>query len=79
VKVKEFIACWRKWLAQMIYSNKLRTGKLSRWFQDYMDEMWDRQIESDLELGRLDRPIARAEADIANSRLKPLDEVLNNV
>jgi hypothetical protein len=63
----------------MIYSNKLRTSKLSGWLQDYMDEMWDRQIESDLELSRLDRPIARAEADIANNRLKPLDEVLNNV
>ena len=42
------------------------------------DDSWDRQIEADLENGRLDDLIARAEADIADGRTKPLDEVLDN-
>jgi hypothetical protein len=41
--------------------------QLSGWLQSYMDEMWDRQIEADLGSGRLDRLIARAEADISTN------------
>jgi len=42
------------------------------------DDAWDRQIEADVTAGRLDDLIARAEADIASGRTKPLDEVLDN-
>ena len=42
------------------------------------DDAWDRQIEADAKAGRLDHLIARAEADIAAGRTKPLDEVLGN-
>lgn len=52
--------------------------QLSGWLQSYMEEMWDRQIESDLESGKLDHIIARAEADISANRVKNLNEVLNN-
>lgn len=52
--------------------------QLSGWLQSYMDEMWDRQIEADLGSGKLDRLIARAEADISTNKVKYLDEVLNN-
>jgi hypothetical protein len=31
---------------------------LAKWFQDYLNEMWDRQIEADLASGKLDRLIA---------------------
>jgi len=41
------------------------------------DDAWDRQIEADMKAGRLDDLIARAEADIAAGRMKPLDEVLD--
>lgn len=52
--------------------------QLSGWIQAYLDEMWDRQIESDLASGKLDRLITRAEADIAANRVKDLDEVFHD-
>jgi hypothetical protein len=51
---------------------------LANWLQDYLAEMWDRQIEADLAAGKLDRLIARAEADIATNNVRDLDEVLRN-
>ncbi|MFM5979257.1 MAG: hypothetical protein ACKO9I_01730 [Sphaerospermopsis kisseleviana] len=38
---------------------------LVKWLQEYIDEMWDQQIEADLSSGKLDRLIAQAEKDIA--------------
>jgi len=40
------------------------------------DEGWDRQIEADVKVGRLDDLIGQAEADIAAGRMKPLEEFL---
>ncbi|MCU0548843.1 MAG: hypothetical protein MUC48_05800 [Leptolyngbya sp. Prado105] len=51
---------------------------LANWLQEYLNEMWDRQIEADLAAGKLDHLIARAEADIAASNVRDLDEVLND-
>jgi len=52
--------------------------QLSAWLQEYLDEMWDREIEADLLLGKLDKLIARVETDIAANRVRDLDEVLHN-
>lgn len=49
---------------------------LAKWLQEYLDEMWDRQLEADLASGKLDRLIAQTEADIATNNVKDLDEVL---
>lgn len=49
---------------------------LAKWLQDYLDEMWDRQLASDLASGKLDRLIAQAEEDIAANNVRDLDEVL---
>ncbi|BDI20291.1 hypothetical protein ANSO36C_60930 [Nostoc cf. commune SO-36] len=49
---------------------------LAKWLQEYLDEMWDRQIEMDLASGKLDRLIAQAEEDIAANNVRDLDEVL---
>ncbi|OYD95570.1 hypothetical protein CDG76_11525 [Nostoc sp. 'Peltigera membranacea cyanobiont' 210A] len=49
---------------------------LAKWLQEYLDEMWDRQIEVDLASGKLDRLIAQAEEDIAANNVRNLDEVL---
>lgn len=51
---------------------------LSAWLQECLDEMWERQIEADLGSGKLDKLIAKAEADIAANRVRSLDEVLHN-
>ena len=52
--------------------------QLSVWLQEYLDEMWDRQIEADLASGKLDKLVAKTEADIAANRVRDLDEVLRN-
>ena len=39
--------------------------QLVAWLQAYLDEKWERQLEPDLASGKLDRLIAKAEADIA--------------
>lgn len=52
--------------------------QLAVWLQDYLDEVWDRQIEADLSSGKLDILIAKAEADIEANRVKALDEVFRN-
>ena len=52
--------------------------QLSVWLQEYLDETWDRQIEADLVSGKLGKLIAKAEEDIAASRVRDLDEILRN-
>lgn len=52
--------------------------QLSAWLQEYLDEMWDMEIEADLVSGKLDKLIAKAEADIAANKVRSLDEVLHN-
>ena len=52
--------------------------ELATRLQEYIDSMWDRQLESDLESGKLDALIARAERDIAADRVRDLDEILHN-
>jgi hypothetical protein len=51
---------------------------LAKWLQDYLDEIWDRQIEADLASGKLDSLIAQAEKGIAANNVRDLDEVLRN-
>jgi hypothetical protein len=51
---------------------------LSNWLQEYLNDAWDKQIETDTKSGKLDRLIQRAKADIEANQVKPLDEILNN-
>jgi hypothetical protein len=51
---------------------------LAKWLQEYLDDMWDQQLTSNLETGKLDRLIAKVESDIAANRVRDLDEVLYN-
>ncbi len=48
---------------------------LAEWLQEYLAEKWDRQIEADSAAGKLDRLIAKAEADIATDNVRELNEV----
>jgi hypothetical protein len=57
---------------------QLPESDLSEWIQAYVDERWDRQIESDLASGKLDHLIARAEADISANKVKNLNEVFHD-
>lgn len=46
--------------------------------QAYLDDRWDQQLESDLNSGKLDALITKAEKDIAERQVRDLDEVLRN-
>ena len=45
--------------------------KLSKWFDEYRDDAWDRQMKKDAKAGRLQFLIDQAEEDIAAGRTKP--------
>lgn len=51
---------------------------LASWLQEYLDEMWDQQMEADFASGKLDRLITKAESDIAAKNVRDLDEVLRD-
>jgi hypothetical protein len=52
--------------------------QLVQWLDNYLDDEWDKQIETDLAEGKLDQLIAKAEADINAKKVKNIDEVLYN-
>ena len=58
--------------------SKVEARQLLDWLQIYLNDAWDRQIEQDAKSGRLDKLIQQAKLDIAENRIKPLDEILNN-
>jgi hypothetical protein len=43
----------------------------SEWFEEFMAEQWDRQIEADVRAGRLDAAGRRADADFEAGRCTP--------
>ncbi|MBA3922503.1 MAG: hypothetical protein H0X31_12715 [Nostocaceae cyanobacterium] len=51
---------------------------LAKWLQEYLDDMWDSQVEADLASGKLARLIAQAETDIATNNVIHLNEVLGD-
>ena len=57
-------------------SEKEKAVFLERLVEIDFDDEWDRQMEEDVKAGRLDRLFAKAEADIAAGRTKPLEEFL---
>ena len=52
--------------------------QLAQWLNNYVDDLWDQQIELDLAEGKLDKIIAKAEADILENNTKEIDEILDN-
>ncbi|MBE9201422.1 MULTISPECIES: hypothetical protein [unclassified Nodularia (in: cyanobacteria)] len=61
---------------QKLPENDIR--QLAAWLLNYLDEVWDQQIETDLASGKLNHLIAKAEADVAANKVRDLDEVLRN-
>ena len=43
-----------------------------RWFEEFMADQWDRQIEADILAGRLDPAGRRADEDFEAGRCTPL-------
>lgn len=51
---------------------KVDFKRLSDWIEAFKAEQWDRQMESDVDAGRLDQFIAEAKAEIASGKLRDL-------
>ena len=47
-------------------------GRFSRWFEEFLAEQWDRQIEADILARRLDAAGRRADEEIEAGRCTPL-------
>jgi hypothetical protein len=47
-------------------------ARFSQWFEEYVADQWDRQIEADIATGKFDAAGKRAEADFEAGRCKPL-------
>jgi hypothetical protein len=55
--------------------SRLPTEKLvefSKWFEEFMADQWDHQIEADILAGRLDAAGQRADEDFVSGRVTPL-------
>ncbi len=52
--------------------------ELVRHLRERHADEWDRQIEEDAKNGRLDRLWEKAEKEIEEGGLRPLDEILDN-
>ena len=44
----------------------------ARWFEEYLADSWDQQIEADVHVGRLEKAGREADADFEAGRCKPL-------
>ncbi len=52
--------------------SKEELGRFSQWFEEYLADKWDRQIEADAKAGRFDAAGKRAVADYEAGRCTPL-------
>jgi hypothetical protein len=46
--------------------------ELLSWLEEYHAQLWDRQIEEDLEAGRLDAVLAEVDAEYEAGQARPL-------
>lgn len=47
-------------------------ARFSEWFEEFLADQWDRQIEADILTGRLDEAAKRADEDFEAGRATPL-------
>lgn len=52
--------------------SKEELATFSQWFEEYLADEWDRQIEADARAGKFDAMGARARADYEAGRCTPL-------
>jgi len=51
---------------------KEELARFSQWFEEYLADQWDRQIEADIRAGRFEAAGKRAKADYEAGRCTPL-------
>ena len=47
-------------------------ARFSQWFEEFIADQWDRQIEQDMQAGRLDAALKRADDHYEAGRCTPL-------
>jgi hypothetical protein len=47
-------------------------ARFSQWFEEFLANQWDRQIEADMQAGRLDTVLKRADEHYEAGRCTPL-------
>ncbi len=47
-------------------------ARFSHWFEEFIADQWDRQIEQDMQAGRLDAALKRADDHYEAGRCTPL-------
>ena len=52
--------------------------QLADWLNRYIDDAWDKQMQTDLATGKLDKFIAKVESEIEAKQVRDLGEVLDN-
>jgi hypothetical protein len=52
--------------------NRQELSDFAQWFETYLADDWDRQIEEDIKAGRLDHLSQQALDDFESGRCKPL-------
>ena len=52
--------------------------QLADWLNRYIDDAWDKQMQSDLATGKLDKFIVKVESQIEAKQVRDLDKVLDN-
>lgn len=56
----------------VVQLTKEELATFSRWFEEYLADSWDREIEADILAGRFDDAGKRAKADYNAGRCTPL-------
>ena len=49
-----------------------KVGELMAWLANYYEQLWDREIEADLDAGRLDAVLSQVDAEIEAGLAKPV-------
>lgn len=52
--------------------------QLAGWLNNYIDDLWDRQIAKDLAEGNLDKIISKVEADIVANKVRDINEIIDH-
>ena len=52
--------------------------KLAGWLNEYLNDAWDKQMQTDLATGKLDKFIAKVESNIEANQVRDLNEVIDN-
>ena len=51
---------------------------VAHWLQEYLDQKWDKQMDTDIATGRLDKLAEQALDRYRAGQVKPLDEVIDH-